>query len=39
LSHSVKPFFDCIFFKIGSQEYLPRLALNGDPPDLCPLSN
>jgi hypothetical protein len=26
-------------FEIGSQNYLPRLALNWDPPDLCLLSS
>jgi hypothetical protein len=37
LSHSTSPFFcdGCL----GRANYLPRLALNFDPPDLCLLSH
>jgi hypothetical protein len=35
LSHSTSPFFFIIFLKYGLTNYLPGLALNHDPPDLC----
>jgi hypothetical protein len=38
LSHSTSPFFVMGFFEIGSWNYLPGLASNRDPPDLCLLS-
>jgi hypothetical protein len=31
-------FFILVIFEIGSQNYLPRLASNCDPPALCLLS-
>jgi hypothetical protein len=37
--HSNQPFFMKGFFKIGSPNYLPGLASNHDPPDLCLLSS
>jgi hypothetical protein len=41
LSHSTNPVIVCVmdFFKIGLANYLPRLALNRHPPDLCLLSS
>jgi hypothetical protein len=39
LSHSTSPFFLKGIFEIGSLNYLPRLALNSNPPDLCLLSS
>jgi hypothetical protein len=39
LSHSASSIFVMGFFEIGSsQSYLPGLAWNFDPPDLCLLS-
>jgi hypothetical protein len=34
-----QPFFVMGFFEIGLENYLPRLASNCDPPDLCLLSS
>jgi hypothetical protein len=40
LSHSTSPFFLWrVFSRQGLTNYLPRLALNHDPPDLCLLSS
>jgi hypothetical protein len=45
LSHSAGPLFIYLFFCEGffrdrvSQNYVPKLALNCDPPDLCLLSS
>jgi hypothetical protein len=38
LSHSTSP-FSCFFFFSFFENYLPRLALNCNPPDLCLLSS
>jgi hypothetical protein len=35
LSHSTSPFVCWGFFEIGLTNYLTRLALSQDPPDLC----
>jgi hypothetical protein len=39
LSHSTSPFVSCFFLREDLTNYLPRLALNHDPPDLCLLSS
>jgi hypothetical protein len=40
LSHSPSPFFVIGFFRDrGSWNYLPRMASNHDPPDLCLLNS
>jgi hypothetical protein len=39
LSHSTSSIFVMGFFEIGSCDYLPGLASNIDPPDLCLLSS
>jgi hypothetical protein len=39
LSHSAGPFCDGCFQDRVPQNYVPRLALNRDPPDLCLLSS
>jgi hypothetical protein len=41
LSHSTSLFCVCLMgvFEIGFSNYLPRLALNHNPPDLCLLSH
>jgi hypothetical protein len=39
LSHSTSPFFVKGFLRSGLANYLPGLALNLDPPDLCLLSS
>jgi hypothetical protein len=35
LSHSTSPIFVKGVFEIGSENYLPGLASNCNPPDLC----
>jgi hypothetical protein len=35
LSHSARPIIVLSIFEIGFHNYLPRLALNRNPPDLC----
>jgi hypothetical protein len=39
LSHPTSPIFVMGIFKIGYMSYLPKLALNHNPPDLCLLSS
>jgi hypothetical protein len=39
LSHSTSPFFVKGFSRWGLSNYLPGLASNLDPPDLCLLSS
>jgi hypothetical protein len=39
LSHSTSPIFVKSFLRKGLLNYLPRLASNLDPPDLCFLSS
>jgi hypothetical protein len=39
LSHSTSPFFVKGILRWGLVNYLPGLALNRDPPDLCLLSS
>jgi hypothetical protein len=39
LSHSTSPFLWCVFSWLGLTNYLPGLASNQDPPDLCLLSS
>jgi hypothetical protein len=39
LSHSTSPIFVKDFSRQGLADYLPGVALNHDPPDLCLLSN
>jgi hypothetical protein len=39
LSHSASPFLCWAFLKEDILNYLPRLGLNHNPPDLCLQSN
>jgi hypothetical protein len=39
LSHYTSPFLLSFFLRQGLTNYLPRLALNHDPPGLCLLSS
>jgi hypothetical protein len=39
LSHSASPFFVMSFFREGLSDYLPGLALNHNPLNLCLLSS
>jgi hypothetical protein len=39
LSHSTSPFLCWVFSRLGLENYLPRLTMNLDLPDLCLLSS
>jgi hypothetical protein len=39
LNHSASPFMCQVFSRYGLTNYLPRLSLKGNPPDLCLLSS